>query len=160
MPDRPIEGTSPRVASRLCRTCGKALHRSIIERGGWYHELCRPKRKPMPKHVREKLIRDVVMDDRGFGPKPKRWHCPRCHAEIIVAWRDGLFETIAVDPIALTPKGEYEALRAGRRTFENWRDGLDERTPRSIARRPAGTDRFTPVRPEHECWAPVPENTN
>lgn len=89
---------------------------------------------------------------------PRATTCPDCGADTIAAWRDGLFETVTVDPVALTPLGELTAIATGRRTFEHWRDGLDQRRPDTIARWPAGADPTYPIRPEHRCGSPPPDH--
>lgn len=104
----------------------------------------------------QQLVDTAVIDQRGINDRPKARHCPTCHAPTIAAWRDGILDTIHVDPIALTPLGELQAQVAGVETFQHWgRDlgGLDTRRARIITLHPAGSDPLAPVRPEHRCGA-------
>ena len=89
-------------------------------------------------------------------PTPAETECPSCGAPVIAALVDRVMPAVAVDPVALTPLGELQALMAGRRTFDHWHEGLDARTAWTIARCPADPDH--PVRPEHRCGADPPEH--
>lgn len=88
---------------------------------------------------------------------PAETHCPTCGARTIAAWADRLYEDVHTDPVRLTALGELQALAAGRRTFEHWSEGLDQRHADAITRRPAGPD-GDPVRPEHACGHPPPDH--
>lgn len=95
----------------------------------------------------------------GARPQPADDNCPTCGAPVIVALLGGVMPAIAVDPVALTPLGELQAITAGRRTVEQWQSGLDLRSAWHIAGHPAGADdREHPVRPEHRCGSPPPDH--
>ena len=100
------------------------------------------------------LIAAGVIDTKGTNATPRIRHCSACGLGVWAAWRDGLFETVLADPIALTPLGELQAVTAGRRTLTHWRDGLDLRRPESITRWPANDSAAYPIRPEHRCGSP------
>lgn len=102
------------------------------------------------------LVASGVIDESGLNDRPQPRRCRGCGAPTLAAWRDGILEPVAVDPVELTPLGELQALTAGLATFEHWggpNGGLDTRKPTSIAARPAGCQR-APVRPEHRCGSP------
>lgn len=109
---------------------------------------------PMPQRdLFAHLIKAGIIDQAGVNDKPKPRTCRHCGADTLAAWRDGNRETIVVDPVALTPLGELQALTAGRRTFDHWGaegGGLDQRRPADITTWPAGNPHH-PTRPEHEC---------
>lgn len=91
--------------------------------------------------------------------RPQRAPCPYCSADTLVAWQDGLFEAVHVDPLELTPLGELQAHLANRRTFNHWGGqggGLTTRDARHITRWPAG--QRTHIRPEHRCGAAPPDH--
>lgn len=102
--------------------------------------------------IRKHLIRSGVIDAKGINARPRPRRCA-CGAPVLAAWANGNMPTITVDPIALTPLGELQALLAGRTTWQDWGDGLDQRRPRDIDHLPAGADKSRPVRPKHECNA-------
>ena len=109
----------------------------------------------------EHLVATGVIDERGINDRPKARRCRDCGADTFVAWRDGILDPVAVDPVALTPLGELQALTAGRGTFQHWggaTGGLDTRRPRIIALHPAGSSPGAPVRPEHRCGSPPPDH--
>ena len=92
----------------------------------------------------------------NINDRPRPQPCPACGEPTLAAWRDGLYETVNVDPVALTVLGELQAQMAGRETFDHWggpTGGLDTRRAAAIARSPAG-DRSHPIRPEHRCGSP------
>lgn len=116
--------------------------------------------KNLQPRLFDQLIAKGVIDEHGINDRPKARTCRSCGADTIVAWRDGILDPVAVDPIALTPLGELQALTAGRATFQHWggaTGGLDTRRPRIIALHPAGTHP-APVRPEHRCGSPPPDH--
>lgn len=81
----------------------------------------------------------------------------RCHAPIL-AGLDGEVAafSVAVDPYALTPAGEVEALRQSRRTYDLDQMRLSQRDRWTIPGRPP-----TPARPvvaEHRCGHPIPDD--
>lgn len=99
------------------------------------------------------LCARAVIDERGVNDHPKRKHCMKCGLIVWAAWRNGCGPVAIVDDVALTPRGEFEALMAHRETFDHWADGLDERTPEFIRKFPASTDPTHVVRPFHVCHA-------
>lgn len=114
--------------------------------------------KTMQPWLFQQLVDQAVIDETGINDRPKARHCPTCRATTLAAWRDGNLDPVHVDPIALTPLGELQALVAGVETFQHWggaTGGLDTRRAKTIARHPAGTDRLSPVRPLHRCGAPT-----
>jgi hypothetical protein len=96
----------------------------------------------------------AVIDTHGVNDKPRRRHCLACGLVVWAAWRNGTGATVIVDDVVLTPKGEFDALMAGRETFEHWPGGLDMRTPDMIRKFPADGDFAHRVRPFHVCHAP------
>lgn len=111
----------------------------------------------------DQLVTSGVVDARGVNDRPRARRCPTCAAPTIAAWQDGILDTVHVDPVALTPLGELQALSAGRRTFTHWGGdlgGLATRRATTIGRVPPGVT-TCPVRPEHRCGSPpldvVPE---
>ena len=100
--------------------------------------------------LRRHLIRAGVIDEHGINQRPRPRRCA-CGATVLAAWANGHSPTITVDPVALTPLGELQALLAGRTTWQDWREGLDRRRPTSINDFPAGSSKHQPVRPEHVC---------
>lgn len=106
------------------------------------------------------LVATGVIDETGVNDRPKARRCRGCGADTLVAWRDGILDPVAVDPVELTPLGELQALAAGRETFQHWggaHGGLDTRRAKTITRQPAGNPSW-PVRPEHRCTSPPPDH--
>lgn len=110
----------------------------------------------MQRRVFDQLVTSGVIDARGISDRPMARRCPSCSAPTIAAWQDGILDAVHVDPVALTPLGELQALASGRATFAHWggdSGGLDTRRASSISRSPAGAP-LCPVRPEHRCGSP------
>ena len=104
------------------------------------------------------LVRRGVIDEHGVNDKPKLRHCAGCGLLVWAAWENGYLDTVLADDIALTPRGEYQALMAGRRTFDHWAEGLDLRRARTIRLHPARDELMHRIRPEHRCGDPHPEH--
>lgn len=102
-------------------------------------------------NLKHNLFRAGLIDNQWVTATPKFRICRKCGADVLVAFRNSRFEAIAVDPIPLSPRGEYEAHHTGRRTFTNWGDGLDVRGAFDILLDPAGSIPDKPVHAEHDC---------
>ncbi len=76
--------------------------------------------------------------------------CPRCKAAVARGWSAEVCAfLVLVDPVPLTPLGEFEALLAGLWTYTAWRVGgvrVDLRTANRRTHRLAHD-----VWPEHRC---------
>lgn len=120
--------------------------------------------KSMPQaRLFDHLVATGVIDEKGVGAHPRARTCTACRRPVLAAWEDGVGPTAVVDPVALTPRGELDALMAGRRTFDHWggdMGGLALRRPAAITRHPAGWDNLGhAIRPEHRCGAPPPDHS-
>lgn len=125
------------------------------ERGG------RPTRRGKPwsqSDLFAQLQRRGVIDEHGVNDRPKLRHCAGCGLVVWAAWENGYLDTVLADDVALTPRGEYDAWMAGRRTFDHWMGGLDVRTARTIRGHPASDELMHRIRPEHRCGDPPPEH--
>lgn len=97
------------------------------------------------------LTNQGLIDVHGVNATPRQRRCHGCGAPVWAAWRDGVDDVIAVDPIALTPLGELQALTDRRVTVTHWAGGLDVRRAEWIRRIPASPTNT--IRPSHQCGA-------
>jgi hypothetical protein len=114
--------------------------------------------KPRQADLFAQLRRRGVIDEHGVNDKPKLRHCAGCGLVVWAAWENGHLDTVLADDVVLTPRGEYQAWMADRRTFDHWMGGLDLRTPRTIRLHPASDELLHRIRPEHRCGDPPPEH--
>lgn len=99
--------------------------------------------------TREWLVKHGYIDEHGVNATPRIRHCGQCGRAGWAAWRDGTMEAVLVDPVALTPYGELQAIMAGCDTFTHWFGGIDKRLAEWIRRIPASPENV--IRPGHIC---------
>ena len=88
--------------------------------------------------------------DRGGQWTVRAIRCPRCRAAVARGWSAEICAfLVLIDPVPLTPLGEFEALLDGIPTYTAWRVGGVRVDLRTAARR---TQRLAhDVWPEHRC---------
>lgn len=106
--------------------------------------------------LRDHLIRQGRMTERGITRRARTRICRRCNADVLAGLDDYVAAIeVAADPVPLSPLGEALALAKGHRTFGLHKEGgtwvLDRRDGDHIAHHPAGTRNREDVVPSHVC---------
>lgn len=105
----------------------------------------------IPAALRSQLLLTGQIDPHGLTETTQRRTCTRCHAPVLAAVEFG--HPVITDRAALTPRGELDALLAGRTTYRHNGSYLVARFAVDIAEHPAGSDRYADVVADHKCGA-------